>query len=80
MREQHHRQHCVDWRSTKNDPFTGIWEHIASRVIAHPERSVGVMFRDVQHLYPGRYHPGQFRSLQRGVRKIRTRLLEIKNE
>jgi hypothetical protein len=30
MCEQQHRQHCVDWRSTKNDPFVGVWEHIAS--------------------------------------------------
>jgi hypothetical protein len=80
MREQQHRHHCVDWRSTNNDPFTGVWEQIASWIIAHPEQSVGEIFRDLQHLYPGRYQLGQFRSLQRGVRKIRTRLLEIKNE
>jgi len=80
MREQQHRQHCVDWRNTKNDPFMGVWEQIASWVIAHPERSVGDIFRDLQHLYPGRYRPGQFRTLQRGVGKIRTRLLEIKHE
>jgi len=80
MCEQQYRQHCVDWRSTKNDPFTGVWEQIASWVIDHPERSVGDIFRDLQHLYPGRYQPRQFRTFQRGVRKIRTRLLEIKNE
>jgi hypothetical protein len=80
MREQRHRQQCMDWRSTKNDPFTGVWEQIASWVIAHPERSVGEIFRDLQRLYPGRYQPGQFRTLQRGVVKIRTHLLEIKNK
>jgi hypothetical protein len=80
MREQLHRQHCLDWRNTKNAPFTGVWEQIASWVIAHPERNVGDIFRDVQHLYPGHYQPGQFRALQRGVGKIRMHLLEIKNE
>jgi hypothetical protein len=80
MREQQHRQHCMDGRTTKNDPFTGVWDQIASWVITHPKRNVGDLFRDLQNLYPGRNQPGQFRTLQRGVGKIRTCLLEIENE
>ena len=66
------------WRGgVPNDPFVEIWEQIASWVIAHPQRSAGEIFRDVQRLEPGRYHPCQLRTLERGVRKIRSRLQDI---
>lgn len=77
MRELYAKKYCVAWRSTKNDPFVGMWEQIASWVIAHPQRSAGEIFRDVQRLEPGRYHPCQLRTLERGVRKIRSRLQDI---
>jgi hypothetical protein len=43
---------------------------------ANPERSSGDIFRELQRLSPGRYHPLQIRTLQRGMRKIRAHLLE----
>jgi hypothetical protein len=45
-------------------------------LVAHPERSSGDMFRELQRLSPGRYQPLQIRTLQRGMRKIRSHLLE----
>jgi hypothetical protein len=37
-------------------------------------------FRELQRLSPGRYHPLQIRTLQRGMRKIRAYLLETFEE
>jgi hypothetical protein len=49
-------------------------------VIANPERSSGDIFRERQRCSPGRYHPMQIRTLQRGMRKIRTHLLQTFEE
>ena len=56
-------------------PLYGEWEQITTWLIAHPERSSGDIFRELQRLSPGRYHPLQIRTLQRGMRKIRAHLL-----
>ncbi len=57
-----------------------MWEHITSWLIANPERSNGDTFRELQRRSPGRYHPLQIRTLQRGMRKIRAHLLETFEE
>lgn len=49
---------------------------IASRVLAHPERGAGEIFRELQRRFPGRFELSHLRTLQRGVRKIRARLRE----
>ncbi|BCL83746.1 hypothetical protein ccbrp13_62110 [Ktedonobacteria bacterium brp13] len=64
-----------EWHRTCNDPFQEQWEVIAEWVRTQPERSCRAMFEDLQRLSPDRYQPSHFRALQRGVRKIRARLL-----
>jgi hypothetical protein len=66
----------LGWQRTHKDPFEGEWEQIISWLVAHPERSSGDMFRELQRRYSGRYQPLQIRTLQRGIRKIRAYLLE----
>ncbi len=75
-REQERRKRVLGWRRTHKDPFEGEWEQIFSWLLANPERSSGDIFRELQRRSPGRYQPLQIRTLQRGMRKIRTYLLE----
>ena len=77
---QERRKRVLGWRRTHKDPFEGEWEQIMSWLIANPERSSGDIFRELQRLSPGRYQPLQIRTLQRGMRKIRTYLLETREE
>jgi hypothetical protein len=70
-REQERRKRVLGWRRTHKDPFEGEWEQIISWLMAHPERSSGGIFRELQRRSPGRYQPLQIRTLQRGMRKIR---------
>ena len=79
-REQERRKRVVDWWRTHKDPFEGEWEQIISWLVAHPERSSGDIFRELQRRSPGRYQPLQIRTLQRGMRKIRAHLLETFEE
>jgi Integrase core domain len=79
-REQELRKRVLGWRRTQKDPFDGEWERILSWLIANPERSSGDIFRELQCLSPGRYHPLHIRTLQRGMRKIRAYLLETFEE
>jgi hypothetical protein len=64
----------LEWHRTCHDPFKEVWELIASWVLVHPERTSGAILRDLQRLFPDRYQPSHLRTLQRGLRKIRTRL------
>ncbi|HZT99392.1 MAG TPA: transposase family protein [Ktedonobacteraceae bacterium] len=79
-REQERRKRILGWRRTHKDPFEGEWEQIFSWLQANPERSGGDIFRELQRRSPGRYQPLQIRTLQRGMRKIRTYLLESVEE
>jgi hypothetical protein len=79
-REQEQSKRVLGWRHTQKDPFEGEWEQIVSWLIVNPERSSGDIFRELQHLSPGRYQPLQIRTLQRGMRRIRTYLLETFEE
>jgi len=74
--EQERRKHVLGWRRTQKNPFEGEWEQIFSWLVVNPERSSGDIFRELQRLSPGRYQPLHIRTLQRGMRKIRTYLLE----
>jgi len=78
--EQERRKRVLGWRRTQKDPFGGEWEQIMSWLVANPERSSGDIFRELQQRSPGRYQPFQIRTLQRGMRKIRTYLLETFEE
>jgi len=66
----------LDWRRTSKDPFAGQWERILTWVQANPTRSSGDILRELQTLYPVRYERSHLRTLQRGMRKIRTHLLQ----
>jgi hypothetical protein len=79
-REQERRKRVLGWQRTHKDPFEGEWEQILSWLLANPERSSGDIFRELQRLSPGRYHPFQIRTLQRGMRNIRAHLLETREE
>ena len=63
-----------DWR-TRDDPYEGLWEQITTWLTVNPERTGVDIFQELQSLYPGRYRPTQLRTLQRGLQKIRARLL-----
>jgi len=63
-----------DWR-TRKDPFEGEWEQITSWLLANPELTGVDIFHKLEQLSPGRYRPMQVRTLQRGLGKLRTRLL-----
>ncbi len=67
---------ALDWRRTSKDPFAGQWEQILTWVQANPTRSSGDILRELQSLFPGRYERSHLRTLQRGMRKIRKRLLQ----
>lgn len=63
-----------DWR-TRKDPFEGEWEQITSWLTANPTLTGVQIFHQLQQLSPGRYRPSQVRTLQRGLGKLRARLL-----
>lgn len=70
--EKSRRPH--DWRS-RPDPFEGYREQITARLLANPERTGVSLFQQLQDLYPGRFRDTQVRTLQRGLQKLRARLL-----
>jgi hypothetical protein len=78
--EQEKRKRVLGWRRTHKDPFKGEWERIISWLMANPERSSGNIFRELQRRSPGRSQPLQIRTLQRGMRNIRTHLLQTLEE
>ncbi len=63
-----------DWR-TRKDPFEGEWEQITSWLLANPELTGVEIFHRLEQVSPGRYRPSQLRTLQRGLSRLRTRLL-----
>jgi hypothetical protein len=70
--EKSRRPH--DWRS-RPDPFEGFWDQITAWLSANPERTGVSLFQQLQDLYPGRFRDTQVRTLQRGLQKLRARLL-----
>ncbi|HET8842318.1 MAG TPA: transposase family protein, partial [Ktedonobacteraceae bacterium] len=70
----------LNWRRTSKDPFAGQWEQILAWVQANPTRSGGDILRELQSRFPGRYECSHLRTLQRGLRKIRTYVLQTHEE
>ena len=66
----------LNWRRTSKDPFAGQWKQILTWMQANPTRSSGDILRELQSLFPGRYKFSHLRTLQRGMCKIRTHLLQ----
>ena len=79
-RKQERRKRAPGWQRTHKDPIEGEWEQFRSWLVANPEQSSGDIFRELQRRYPGRYQPSQIRTLQRGMQKIRARLLQTFGE
>lgn len=63
-----------DWR-TRKDPFEGEWEQVTAWLTANPALTGVDIFHQLEQLSPGRYRPPQVRTLQRGLSKLRARLL-----
>lgn len=63
-----------DWR-TRKDPFEGEWEQITAWLLANPQLTGVEIFQKLEQVSPGRYRPTQVRTLQRGLGKVRARLL-----
>jgi len=63
-----------DWR-TRKDPFEGEWEQVTSWLLANPALTGIEIFHRLEQVSPGRYQPSQVRTLQRGLSRLRGRLL-----
>jgi len=74
--EERKRAGVLDWRRTSKDPFAGQWEQILVWAQANPTRSSADILRELQSLFPGRYECSHLRTLQRGIHKIRTQMLQ----
>ena len=61
--------HC--WR-TRNDPFEEVWEgEIKGRLASASGLEAKTLFEDLQERYPGKFSPGQLRTLQRRIKRWR---------
>ena len=58
------------WR-TRKDPFADVWEEVKTFLKVNPNLEVKALFGDLQRRYPGRFQPGQLRTLQRRVKQWR---------
>jgi len=58
------------WR-TRPDPFEQDWPEILALIGATPELEAKTVFELLEEKYPGRYEPGQLRTLQRRMRRWR---------
>lgn len=56
---------------TREDPFAKDWDEIAAMLAGTPEFEAKTIFGALMEKYPGRYEPGQLRTLQRHVRRWR---------
>jgi hypothetical protein len=57
--------------STRADPFAGDWKEIEEVLTLTPELEAKTIFEMLTEKYPGRYEPGQLRTLQRHVKRWR---------
>ena len=58
------------WR-TRKDPFAKVWEEVVPFSEVNPHLEVKALFVELQRRYPGRFKPGQLRTLQGRVRHWR---------
>lgn len=56
---------------TREDPFAKDWEEVEMLLKGTPELEAKTIFGLLMEKYPGRYEPGQLRTLQRHVRRWR---------
>jgi hypothetical protein len=55
------------WWRTRPDPFAAVWDEVAARLAAAPERTAKSIFVELQQRYPGQFPDVQLRTLQRRV-------------
>ena len=55
------------WR-TRKDPFEDVWEEAKEFLEMNPNLEVTALFGELQRRYPGKFQPGQLRTLQRHVK------------
>jgi hypothetical protein len=60
------------WR-TRSDPFAEVWDGLAARLEQEPGLEAKTLFEALCEEHPGRYAPGQLRTLQRRVHQWRGR-------
>lgn len=58
------------WR-TREDPFEEDWPGIVEKLKEHPRLQAKTLFDDLVDKHPGRYEPGQLRTLQRRMKQWR---------
>ena len=58
------------WR-TRSDPFAEVWEEVKAYMRTNPDKNVKKVFGEFQRRYPGKFQPGQLRTLQRRVKQWR---------
>lgn len=56
---------------TREDPFSKDWEEIEAMLTGTPEFEAKTIFDALMEKYPGRYEPGQLRTLQRHIKRWR---------
>lgn len=61
-----------DWR-TREDPFEADWPALAEKLKDAPELEAKTLFEALLAEHPGRYEPGQLRTLQRRVGEWRAK-------
>ena len=59
-----------DWR-TRPDPFEQDWPELVAQLRETPELEAKTLFEQLMEKHPGRYEPGQLRTLQRRVQRWR---------
>lgn len=62
------------WR-TRKDPFEKVWDKICSWLEEHTNRTSKSIFDELQYRYPDQYQRGQFRTLQRHIKKWRSKAM-----
>jgi hypothetical protein len=58
------------WR-TRADPFAEVWPEVEDRLRERPGLWARSLFEELQERYPGRFQPGQLRTLYRRMRAWR---------
>jgi len=61
-----------DWR-TRSDPFAAVWPEVQALLEQDGGLQAQTVFAELLRRYPGRFRPGQVRTLQRRVRDWRAR-------
>jgi hypothetical protein len=56
---------------TRGNPFAEVWPESETRLRQEPGVWIRFLFEDLQERYPGRFPPGQVRTLHRHVAKWR---------